>query len=98
MILKDFRPGLVIGVGGYSAGPLVMAAWLMGIKIVLHEQNILPGITNRILSGFADRIYISFKSTRLERFRWLAPVEPEKIIVSGNPGRKENKYCCFGIF
>lgn len=89
MILKDFRPDLVIGVGGYSAGPLVMAAWLMGIKIVLHEQNILPGITNRILSGFADRIYVSFKDTRLERFRWLAPVEPEKVLVSGNPIRKE---------
>ncbi|MDO9566489.1 MAG: undecaprenyldiphospho-muramoylpentapeptide beta-N-acetylglucosaminyltransferase [Candidatus Desulfaltia sp.] len=89
MILKDFRPDLVIGVGGYSAGPLVMAAWLMGIKIVLHEQNILPGITNRILSGFADRIYVSFKDTRLERFRWLATVEPEKVLVSGNPIRKE---------
>jgi len=89
MILKDFRPDLVIGVGGYSAGPLVMAAWLVGIKIVLHEQNILPGITNRILSGFADRIYVSFKDTRLERFRWLAPVEPEKVLVSGNPVRKE---------
>ena len=89
MILKDFRPNLVIGVGGYSAGPVVIAAWLMGIKIVLHEQNILPGITNRILSGFADRIYVSFKDTRLERFRWLAPVEPKKLLVSGNPVRKE---------
>lgn len=89
MILKDFRPDLVIGVGGYSAGPVVIAAWLMGIKIVLHEQNILPGITNRILSGFTDRIYVSFKATRLERFRWLAPIEPKKLLVSGNPVRKE---------
>lgn len=89
MILKDFRPDIVAGVGGYSAGPVVMAAWLMGIKIVLHEQNILPGITNRILSGFADRIYVSFKDTILERFRWLAPVEPKKLLVSGNPVRKE---------
>lgn len=89
MILKDFRPDIVIGVGGYSAGPLVIAAWLMGIKIVLHEQNILPGITNRILSGFADRIYVSFKDTRLERFQWIASVEPTKLLVSGNPVRKE---------
>ncbi|MCK4469386.1 MAG: undecaprenyldiphospho-muramoylpentapeptide beta-N-acetylglucosaminyltransferase, partial [Desulfobacterales bacterium] len=89
MILKDFRPDLVIWDGGYSAGPVVIAAWLMGIKIVLHEQNILPGITNRILSGFADRIYVSFKDTRLERFRWLAPIEPKKLLVSGNPVRKE---------
>ena len=49
LILKDFKPHIVIGVGGYSAGPLVMGARLLGIKIVLHEQNILPGITNRIL-------------------------------------------------
>ncbi|MDI6686646.1 MAG: undecaprenyldiphospho-muramoylpentapeptide beta-N-acetylglucosaminyltransferase [Desulfobacterales bacterium] len=89
MILKDFKPGLVVGVGGYSAGPVVIAAWIMGIKIVLHEQNILPGITNHILSGFADRIYISFKDTRLERLRWLVPIKREKIIVSGNPVRKE---------
>ena len=89
MILKDFRPDLVVGVGGYSAGPVIIAAWLMHIKIVIHEQNILPGITNRILSGFADRIYVSFKDTRLDRFRWLAPIEPKKLLVSGNPVRKE---------
>jgi UDP-N-acetylglucosamine:LPS N-acetylglucosamine transferase len=63
LILKGFKPNIVIGVGGYSAGPLVMGAWLLGIKIVLHEQNILPGITNRILSRFADRIYVSFAET-----------------------------------
>jgi UDP-N-acetylglucosamine--N-acetylmuramyl-(pentapeptide) pyrophosphoryl-undecaprenol N-acetylglucosamine transferase len=58
LILKDFKPHIVVGVGGYSAGPLVIGAWLLGIRIVLHEQNILPGITNRILSRFADRIYV----------------------------------------
>ncbi len=89
MILKDFRSDIVVGVGGYSAGPVVIAAWLMGIKIVLHEQNIMPGITNRILSGFADRIYVSFKDTRLKRFQWLTPVDPKKLLVSGNPVRKE---------
>ena len=89
MILKDFRPDIVVGVGGYSAGSVVIAAWLMGIKIVLHEQNIMPGITNRILSGFADRIYVSFKDTRLKRFQWLTPVDPKKLLVSGNPVRKE---------
>ena len=63
LILKGFKPHIVIGVGGYSAGPLVVAAWLLGNKIVLHEQNILPGITNRILSRFSDRIYVSFAET-----------------------------------
>jgi UDP-N-acetylglucosamine--N-acetylmuramyl-(pentapeptide) pyrophosphoryl-undecaprenol N-acetylglucosamine transferase len=81
-ILKDFRPHLVIGVGSYSAGPVVLGAWLMGIKIVLHEQNILPGITNRILSYLADRIYVSFKDTQ-------ADFNPKKVCFTGNPVRNE---------
>ncbi|MBW2177317.1 MAG: UDP-N-acetylglucosamine--N-acetylmuramyl-(pentapeptide) pyrophosphoryl-undecaprenol N-acetylglucosamine transferase [Deltaproteobacteria bacterium] len=52
-LLKDFNPDLVLGVGGYSAGPVVAAAWMKGIKTVLQEQNILPGITNRWLSRIA---------------------------------------------
>jgi len=61
---------------------VVVAAWLMRKKIVLHEQNILPGITNRLLSPFADRIYVSFKETR-------ANFNPKKVRVTGNPIREE---------
>ena len=86
LILKGFKPHLVIGVGGYSAGPLVMGARLLGIKIVLHEQNILPGITNRILSRFADRIYVSFAET-------IIGVTAKKIRFTGNPVRKEIVQC-----
>ncbi len=82
LILKRFKPDLVVGVGGYSAGPLVTGAWILGINIVLHEQNILPGITNRILSRFADRTYVSFNETK-------AGLNPKKIRVTGNPVRKE---------
>lgn len=82
LILKRFKPALVVGVGGYSAGPLVIGAWLLGIKIVLHEQNILPGITNRILSRFADRIYVSFRETQ-------TGLNPKKTRFTGNPVRKE---------
>jgi UDP-N-acetylglucosamine--N-acetylmuramyl-(pentapeptide) pyrophosphoryl-undecaprenol N-acetylglucosamine transferase len=60
-ILKNYQPDLTVGLGSYSAGPVVVSAWLMRTKIVLHEQNILPGITNRILARFADRIYVSQK-------------------------------------
>jgi len=88
LILKDFRPNLVVGVGSYSAGPVVLGAWLMGIKIVLHEQNILPGITNRILSYLADRIYVSFKDTR-------ANFDPKKVCFTGNPVR--NEILCFAM-
>jgi UDP-N-acetylglucosamine--N-acetylmuramyl-(pentapeptide) pyrophosphoryl-undecaprenol N-acetylglucosamine transferase len=81
-ILKDYQPDLTVGLGSYSAGPVVVGAWLMRTKIVLHEQNILPGITNRILARFADRIYVSFNDT-MKRF------DPQKIRLTGNPVRKE---------
>jgi len=88
LILKDFRPNLIVGVGSYSSGPVVLGAWLLGIKIVLHEQNILPGITNRILSYLADRIYISFKDT-------LAYFDSKKVCFTGNPVR--NEILCFAM-
>ncbi len=81
-ILKNYKPDLIIGLGSYSAGPVVVSAWLLGTKIALHEQNILPGITNRILSRFADRIYMSFKDTK----KYFAP---NKTRLTGNPVRKE---------
>jgi UDP-N-acetylglucosamine--N-acetylmuramyl-(pentapeptide) pyrophosphoryl-undecaprenol N-acetylglucosamine transferase len=81
-ILKNYKPDLTIGLGSYSAGPVVVGAWLLGTKIALHEQNILPGITNRILSRFADRIYVSFDDTKM-RF------DPHKVRLTGNPVRRE---------
>jgi len=81
-ILKGYKPDLTVGLGSYSAGPVVVSAWFLGTKIVLHEQNILPGITTRILARFADRIYVSFDDT-MTRF------DPKKIRLTGNPVRKE---------
>ena len=80
-ILKKFKPDLVIGMGGYSSGPVVLAAWLMGIKIVLHEQNLKPGITNRFLFYLADRIYVSFFATSNSLNR-------AKVMMTGNPVRR----------
>jgi UDP-N-acetylglucosamine--N-acetylmuramyl-(pentapeptide) pyrophosphoryl-undecaprenol N-acetylglucosamine transferase len=85
-ILKDFSPDLTIGLGSYSAGPVVIGAWLRRIPIVIHEQNILPGITNRILSYFADRIYISFAKTESQR-------DSQKVHWTGNPVRQEIILC-----
>ena len=81
-IIKGFNPHIVVGVGGYSAGPVILTAWLLGVKTALHEQNILPGITNRILARFADRIYVSFEGTKL-------PAAFGKTLVAGNPLRRE---------
>jgi UDP-N-acetylglucosamine--N-acetylmuramyl-(pentapeptide) pyrophosphoryl-undecaprenol N-acetylglucosamine transferase len=86
-ILKNFSPDLTIGLGSYSAGPVVFAAWLRRIPIVIHEQNILPGITNRILSRFAKRIYISFEHTK-------SNLDLRKVRWTGNPVRRELlEYC-----
>ncbi len=79
-ILKPSAPDLVLGVGSYTAGPVALAAWLMGVDIALQEQNILPGITNRALAGLAKRIYVSFEPT-------AAAFDPGKVLVSGNPVR-----------
>jgi UDP-N-acetylglucosamine--N-acetylmuramyl-(pentapeptide) pyrophosphoryl-undecaprenol N-acetylglucosamine transferase len=81
-ILKRYRPDLVLGVGGYSAGPVVAAAWLMGLPTALHEQNELPGVTNRLVGRIADRIYLSFARSA-DRFN------PDKVVISGNPVRQE---------
>ena len=87
-ILREFEPDLVLGVGGYSSGPVVTAAVLLGIKTVLHEQNRIPGITNRILARFADRICVSFpgplKAGPLSKGKYL-----KKLRVTGNPIRRD---------
>ena len=81
-ILKDFQPQLVLGVGGYASGPTLMAASLLGIKRAIHEQNVIPGMTNRILKWFSQRIFVSFEETK----RYFPD---EKTIVTGNPIRRE---------
>jgi len=88
-IINNFSPDLAIGLGSYSAGPVIMAAWLRRIPIVVHEQNILPGITNRILSRFARRIYISFKNTK-------TTLDSSKVKWTGNPVRNELLEVCAG--
>ena len=59
-ILKEFRPDLVLGVGGYASAPLVLAARGMGIRRFIHEQNAAPGLTNKILGRFVDGIFIPY--------------------------------------
>ncbi len=81
-ILKNFKPDLVVGIGSYSSGPVVAGAWLLRIPVALCEQNVLAGITNRLLSHFADRIYVSFRNTCLG-------CADKKIYFTGNPVRRE---------
>ncbi|MGE0084620.1 MAG: undecaprenyldiphospho-muramoylpentapeptide beta-N-acetylglucosaminyltransferase [Desulfococcaceae bacterium] len=87
-MIREFRPHMVIGVGGYSSGPVVLAARLLGVKIVLHEQNRVPGITNRVLSFFADRVCASFPPSGEKGFP-ASVMASGRIRVTGNPVRKE---------
>lgn len=76
------RPGLVVGVGGYVSGPLVLSAWILRIPILIHEQNSIPGLTNKWLGKIADKIAVSFKESA-ESF------QKDKVEVTGNMIREE---------
>ena len=81
-ILRREKPQLVIGVGGYASGPLVMAAALSGIPTAILEQNSVPGVTNRMLGKLVRRVFGAFESAR--RF-----FPAKKYELVGNPVRKK---------
>jgi len=82
-MLKGFKPDVVLGVGGYVSGPVMLAAKLLGIPSAIHEQNLLPGLANRLAARFARKIFISFQESR----RYFSA--KKKLIVTGNPVRQE---------
>lgn len=63
-IINDFKPDLVIGTGGYVAGPIVRQAAKMGIKTAIHEQNAYPGVTNKLLSRYADAVMLTVEEAK----------------------------------
>lgn len=77
-MLKSFRPDIVIGTGGYVCGPVVYAAAKLGIPTIIHEQNSVPGLTNKFLSRYVDRVAICFQES--EQF-----FPKEKVVLTGNP-------------
>jgi len=81
-IIKDFKPDVVIGTGGFASGPLLQVANSMGVPIVVQEQNSYPGITNKLLSKKARVICVAYEN--LERF-----FPKEKMVLTGNPVRQD---------
>ncbi|UOE92928.1 undecaprenyldiphospho-muramoylpentapeptide beta-N-acetylglucosaminyltransferase [Alkalihalobacillus sp. LMS39] len=81
-IMKQFKPDVVIGTGGYVCGPVVYAAAKLKIPTVIHEQNSVPGLTNKFLSRYVDKIALSF-----EEAKSLFPVKKTEMI--GNPRAQE---------
>jgi UDP-N-acetylglucosamine--N-acetylmuramyl-(pentapeptide) pyrophosphoryl-undecaprenol N-acetylglucosamine transferase len=80
-LLRSIKPDWVLGVGGYASGAVVLTAWAMGYKTAIHEQNSFPGLSNRILGRFVDRVFISFENS-------AAHFPREKTVLTGNPVRK----------
>jgi UDP-N-acetylglucosamine--N-acetylmuramyl-(pentapeptide) pyrophosphoryl-undecaprenol N-acetylglucosamine transferase len=81
-ILKEYRPDRVLGVGGYASGPVVLAAGGMRIRRFIHEQNAIPGFTNKFLARFSEEVFVSLEES--EQF-----FPGEKTLLTGNPIRKE---------
>ena len=81
-LIAGASPACVIGMGGYSSGPVCVAARLSGVPSLIHEQNSFPGLTNRLLCRIVDRVCVSFEESA-GRF------PGGKIVVTGNPVRGE---------
>lgn len=82
-IIKKFNPDIVIGTGGFVCGPVVYMASKLGIKTIIHEQNVFPGLTNRILNKYVDKVALSFKDAE-KYFE-----NKQKLVVTGNPIRED---------
>ena len=80
-VIADFKPDVVIGVGGFASGPILKAAVQNGVKAVLQEQNSYAGITNKLLSSKVEKICVAYPN--MERY-----FPKEKIVLTGNPVRK----------
>jgi UDP-N-acetylglucosamine--N-acetylmuramyl-(pentapeptide) pyrophosphoryl-undecaprenol N-acetylglucosamine transferase len=81
-LLLKLKPDLIVGTGGYASGPAILAGKILSKKIVLHEQNALPGLTNRFFSRFADIICTSYDKSSVYLTR------AKKIVKTGNPVRE----------
>jgi len=80
--LLALRPRVIVGAGGYVSLPAVMAGGILGVPVVLLEQNLLPGKASRLAARFARRICVSFEDSK----RWLPA---DRVVVTGNPVRRE---------
>ena len=81
-VIKDFKPDVAVGVGGYASGPVLYVASNRNIPILVQEQNSYAGVTNKLLAKKADKICVAYDG--MEKF-----FPKEKIVFTGNPVRRE---------
>lgn len=84
IIILKYKPKMIVGTGGYASGPIMYIASVLGIPVFIQEQNSYPGLTNRILSKYAKKIFVAYEG--MDKY-----FKNSKIIVSGNPIRKSIK-------
>ena len=82
-IIRHFKPDVVIGTGGFVCGPVLLAASLSGIPTLIQEQNVIPGVTNTILSKFVNRVALGYREAA-DRFK-----KKDILVYTGNPVRKD---------
>ncbi len=80
-VVADFRPDVVAGFGAYASFAPLMAARLRGVPLAIHEQNAMPGMTNRLLSRLASRVFLSLPDT-------TGAFQASKCLLTGNPVRQ----------
>ena len=80
-IIRQFRPHVVVGAGGYVSGPVLLMAAIMGVPTLVMDSNALPGFTNRQLARFVDKAALTFEEAM--------PFFGKKGVVTGNPVRHE---------
>lgn len=81
-IIKDFNPDIVIGAGGYITAPVLYAAHKEKIPVLIHEQNSIPGVSNKFISNFADKICVSLPNS-------VKLFPKKKVVYTGNPRSEE---------
>lgn len=80
-IIKEFKPDVVAGAGGYVTGPVMLMAWMMGVPTIAMDSNALPGFTNRVLARFVTKAALTFEEA--------VPYFGDKAVVTGNPVRAD---------
>lgn len=83
--IKEFDPNIVIGAGGYITAPVVLAAHKLKYKTLIHEQNSIPGVSNKMISKYVDRVCVSLPNT-------VSYFDKDKVIYTGNPRSEEILY------
>lgn len=81
-IIKKFQPDIVLGTGGYVCAPMVYKASKMGIPTIIHEQNSVPGVTNKFLAKYVDKVCVCFPEAK-------SYFPQEKVVMTGNPRAQE---------